>query len=427
MMRLDFLIFYEHASRELENACYLAAILTKRGYKVKIINIRYLWRIFLNPKVVITPYLYGDEDVHEFTGFINGRSRAIINLQYEQIYNDARLASDFSKPTELSAQATHICWGAATKERLSQCGVSSINLPVTGAISMDFNLPELSPFLKTKEQLSGEFNIDNSKPWHLFISSFVYSSLSDSAIDGIEKKIPGYGPFVEIARKSQNQVIEWIKSMALKHSDKVFIYRPHPNEFGTQIVTELEHSSDNIYVIPNYSIRQWVAVCEISSNWFSTSIADCFFARRPCCVLRPIEIPSNFEIKILEGCKFTSSLVEYDNFLSSGNPDLCPMEMTAFSGYYLTDTSRLFGERVADACEQVLHGGVFPFKRSWKDCFTSVKYDALAAFFRLFPKLGSNPKSRFYDFHRMAENTRNDKQLLIQYTSRFNALWNDGR
>ena len=55
-MKLDVLFFYEHASRELESDCYLATILKKRGYKVKVINRRYLWRGFLNPKVIILDF-----------------------------------------------------------------------------------------------------------------------------------------------------------------------------------------------------------------------------------------------------------------------------------------------------------------------------------------------------------------------------------
>lgn len=427
-MRLDYLIIYEHASRELETDCYLASILKHRGYKVKIINRKYLWRVFLDPKVIITPYLYGDNDVHEFTGFISGRKRAIVDLQYEQVYNKARLDSDFSKPSALSSLATHICWGQKTRERMAKEGVLLDNLPVTGAISLDFNRPQLHPLLKTKKELSTEFDLDISKKWHLFISSFVYSSLSKSAIDVIEKKIPRYGPFVEVTCESQKNVLGWIIQMAKKHPDQEFIYRPHPNEFDTPLVKSLEDASSNIRVISNYSIRQWVAVCDTCSNWFSTSIADCFFAKRPCCVLRPITIPREFEIEILEGCKTISTIEEYDAFLSSDSPTISPMDMAAFSGLYLTDTSVLFGERVADVCERVLNGTAFPFSREWRDCFRAFKYDVLATLFRVFPKLGSSKNSRYFEFHCMAINTRNDKVLLRRYMNNFDTFWRkDGR
>lgn len=426
-MKLDFLIFYEHASRELETDCYLASLLKHRGYRVKIINRKYLWRVFLNPRVVIVPYLYGDKDVHEFTGYISGRKRAILDLQYEQIYNNARLESDFSKPSALSSLATHICWGNKTRDRMIKDGIPQKNLPVTGAISMDFNSPQLRSLLKTKESLSEEFELDSGKKWHLFISSFVYGSLSKSALDVIEKKIPGYRPFVEVTCDSQNIVVGWIMQMAKKHPEQVFIYRPHPNEFDTPLIKKLQETSSNIKIISNYSIRQWVAVCDTCSNWFSTSMADCFFANRPCCVLRPITIPEKFEIKLLEGCKTVSTIEEYDAFLSSDCPEICPMDMDAFSGLYLTDTSVLFGERVADACERVLNGTDFPFFREWKDCLRAFKYDVLASIFRLFPRLGGNKNSRYFDFHRMAMNTRKDKELLNQYIDKFDEFWKYGR
>ncbi len=426
-MKLDFLLFYEQASRELESDCYLAALLKQRGYRVKVINRRYLWRVFLNPKVIITPYLYGDKDVHEFTGFICGRKRAIVDLQYEQIYNKARLESAFSRPSALSSLATHICWGNNTRKRMLGFCVSEDNLPVTGAISMDFNRPQLRLLLKTKEELSTEFDLDISKEWHLFISSFVYSSLSKSSIQVIEEKIPGYGPFVEVTCESQKIVVEWIINMAKKHPEQEFIYRPHPNEFDTPLVNNLKIASSNIRVISSYSIRQWVAVCDTCSNWFSTSIADCYFSKRPCCVLRPVTVPERFEIKILEGCKVISTLEDFDAFLSNQNPEACPLNMDVFSSLYLTDTSILFGERVADVCERVYNGNVFPFGREWKDCFRSFKYDVLASIFRLFPQLGGKSNSRFFDFHRMAMSTRNDRLLLHQYMKKIESFLSNGK
>ena len=421
-MKLDFLIFYEHASRELETDCYLASLLKRRGYKVKVINRRYLWRVFLNPRVIVTPYLYGDDDVHEFTGFLNGRKRAIIDLQYEQIYNDARLKADISKPSALSALATHICWGPITKDRLCKFKVNSGRLPITGAISMDFNRPQLRSFLKDKNELAEEFNIDKRKPWHLFISSFVYSSLSSEELQRIKEKIPGYEPFIDVASQSQPIVIDWLKRMAKKHPDIIFIYRPHPNEHGTAIVDELSFYSENIRVISKYSIRQWVTICETSSNWFSTSIADCYFAERPCCVLRPIRIPSEFEIKILEGCRFINEIEEYDRFLKGDREEICPMDLKEFSKFYLTDVSKMFGERVADACVEVVQGDDFPFRRRLKDCFLSLKLDILVALFRLFPFFGRNKDSRFNGLHQVAENTKGNNTLLDQYMERFSVL-----
>lgn len=426
-MKCDFLIFYEHASREMETDCYLAALLEQRGYRVKIINRRYLWRVFLNPKVIITPFLYGDKDVHEFTGFLSGRKRAIIDLQYEQIYNDARLQSDFSKPSVLASLATHICWGRSTRERLLEAGVNGNLLPVTGAISMDFNRPSMRSFLKNKEQLAHEFNIDDRKPWHLFISSFVHGSLNKSALEGLERKIPGYLPFVNVSLESQRVIVSWLKQMAKKHPEIVFIYRPHPNEHDTDIIKDIVNTSENIKVIPYYSIRQWVAVCETSSNWFSTSIADCFFAERSSCVLRPIPIPEKFEVKVLEGCEMLHTVEEYDKFLSCPPQKYTPLNLNVFSGLYLTNTDVLFGDLVANACEEVIKGRNFPFERGWRDCIRAFKYDLMASVFRVLPSLGKDENSRFHEFQVMAQGTKNDRQIMKGYFKIFNSFMRNGR
>lgn len=427
VMKFDFLIYYEHAARELESDCYLASILKKRGYKVKVINRHHLMRVFYSPKVIIVPFLYGDKDVHEFTGYLSGRRRAIVNLQYEQLLNDVGLKAAFYHPSGAARSAIYICWGNNSKSRLLKDGIDAVRLPVTGAIGMDFNREELRSFLKSKNDLAEEYHLKPGKQWHLFISSFSLCSLSETDLGIIEQKIPGYSEFVDVAKSSQSIIVLWLKQMALKYPDKEFIYRPHPNEHNSDVLTDLANSASNIHIIGDYSIRQWVNICETSSSWFSTSTVDCFFANKPCCILRPVIIPSKFDQKIFDGCRPISTPDEFDVFLADPNAQITPLNKEVLSDYYLTTKDKLYGELTADVCEEAFNNDCLPYSRHWKDCLRSFKYDVLASIFLLLPFLGSNKKSRFHGFHMRVQETKYDKILIKEYMNRFNEFFSDGR
>ena len=169
---MDYLIIYEHASRELESVCLLKCELEQRGYTVKICYADDLWRKFYRPKVVIVPYIYSDEEVREFSFFGKYRANKIINLQWEQIFcmNDEK--KGFQKPSGSAKDCVFLAWGEGNKRFLENCGVVPEKIKVTGSISTDFCSTRFHRLNRGRGYLAEHYHIPADKKWMLFISSF---------------------------------------------------------------------------------------------------------------------------------------------------------------------------------------------------------------------------------------------------------------
>ena len=82
---LDVLILYEHRKREIENCALLLEELSYRGYKVRIESIFSPWKYFRNPKVLVVPHLYNEDQLIHFAKNIWLNNTNILSLQYEQV------------------------------------------------------------------------------------------------------------------------------------------------------------------------------------------------------------------------------------------------------------------------------------------------------------------------------------------------------
>lgn len=420
---MDFLIIYENKARELESDCLLAEVLKKRGYSVKIVNERAAFKTFLNPKVVITPYLYSELDVVHFNTFWKKRKRGIINLQYEQVLNDAALDSGFHIPKDSAKFMHHICWGENTKKRLEKAGITNKYLHITGHMSMDLNRNECKGLYYDKKKLQKEFNIPSDKKWNLFISSFVVDGLSKKEQEIVISKIPSYNEFIKISKISKERILKWFEKLCDQHPEQIFIYRPHPAENITKELEQMAKKYTNFVVISDYSIRQWIAVSDSISTWFSTAIIDAFFAEKKCFILRPIEIPEYFDEKLFKNGDFIDNFEELEkNLLGFSESIKFPIEVETISEYYGKKTENFFVNQVADVCELVLNEELdIVTKYSLSHILRTTLVDFFSALVLLIPS--SISLGRFELLHqKMKKNKYKSKRLVRLYSRRFRKL-----
>ena len=103
---------------------------------------------------------------------------------------------------------------------------------------------------------------------------------------------------------------------------------------------------------------------DIIYNWYSTSIADVYFANRSCHILRPIDIPHELECKIFENGKFIRT--EEDFLKSMHSPESSfPIPLENISFAYSND-QYLSYLRIADECEKVIKEDTVYFKSNIK-------------------------------------------------------------
>ncbi|MCI9008633.1 MAG: hypothetical protein HFI13_11050 [Lachnospiraceae bacterium] len=352
----DIIIVYEHRSRELENACLLASELQFRGYKTSIENIYSLKKYFMKTKVIIVPHLYDDFQLITFTKNYWRNIRNIISLQYEQIfYKNRAEENDIHDPVDQAKYAQHTAWGTAQKERYLNHGIQEDHITVTGHMGMDLLKNEFEDYFFKKNELGKKFHIDSQKEWVLFISSFSYVTLIEEETDRVEILDPSARIFKDISEKSYYEILVWLQKAAVIYPEKIFIYRRHPAERYSKEILEIEKKVSNFRCIDQYSIRQWVRVCDKLYTWFSTSIADAYYANKMCCILRPYMIPQDLEIDLMDGA---DTITTYEQFLITldGGFEKFPIKDEAIQYYYGNCQSTFAFIVIADLCESLILG-----------------------------------------------------------------------
>lgn len=357
----DFLINYEHKTRELDSICLIKVELEARGYSVELSCTYDKDRTKPNParrkaKVVVTSALYNDGSLDFFVFGLAGFSQKIVNLQWEQVLSnkDEENLSLFLNPKGLARNALHLCWGPAIRKRLINSGLNSRNLVTTGPIQMDIFRPEFNKLFLSKDELAQRYNLDSQLEWILFISSFTYITMTEEEYSG-ELKIlgPSLNDFLKLSCISKDGILSWIDEAAVKYSNKIFIYRPHPSENSDPKISELEKKHSNFRSIGDLSIKQWIKSSDKLLSWYSTSAAEIYFANKNFYVLRPVPLPFELDVSIYRNAKVIDNLTEFISRLDSNNINF-PLSPDVITQYFQVNPARPTFKVVCDLLVSVL-------------------------------------------------------------------------
>ena len=145
-------------------------------------------------------------------------------------------------------------------------------------------------------------------------------------------------------------MLKWFDKV-LNETDDYIIYRPHPHEVESEKIKRLSLKHDNFICISDYSIRQWIRVCDSIFTWCSTSIVDVYYAKKKCCVIRPIPFPKDMEYRIYLDQKIVSSYEEFKTVLFENKQyDVVGTTIEEYySNSHISDSFAAF----VDMCEDV--------------------------------------------------------------------------
>ena len=351
---VDFLILYEHKARELENSVLLSLYLEKKGYSVKLLQIDSFKNLFVRARVVLAPYAYDNDNVFSFTYFPLCKVKKLINLQYEQIFVEKDEEKKVFYPKDIAQKCQIIAWGNHAYNSLQVCGVKKSNIRMVGHIGMDLDSDRFKCVFGSKKQLSQKLNIPTGKHWHMFISSFIGGNLFQAQIDEVKKVLDDYDERLNTDAVSQSLIVDWFERFLSTHPDTVIIYRPHPNEIITDAIVKLNESHSNFTICSDYSIRQWIRVADSISTWYSTSVADVYFAHKACAILRPYPIPNEYEIQILKDAHLIKTYDDYLDFMDSGSKSF-PICEDIVKGFYINSFNGDCHKRLGNVCIEILH------------------------------------------------------------------------
>jgi len=359
MKMYDFLFVYEVKSRELENICLLKLELEKRGYSVAV---RETWRAIhypyakVNAKVVISFACYDNSQIQYMSSFAKGVEK-ILNLQWEQLYTvgDEEDENCLYKIKDFATQVTHVCWGQFNYDRLTNIsGIKPINLTLAGQLSFDFFKPNLKGYYLSREELLKRYNIDSNQKVYLFISSFSYVDMPDEELKtGVYAQTANDSlDFKSISSKSQQEMLGWVEETLKKHDDIIFIYRPHPAETGNINLETLEKKYKNFRIIRDYSVKQWIVVCDKIYTWYSTAIAEIYAAGKSCSILRPYPLSNKMDIRIYINGDFITTKEEFIESYLEDNTKF-PLDEKQIN-YYYNFSNEYSYKIICDKLEEVL-------------------------------------------------------------------------
>lgn len=366
MKEYDFVFVYEVKNRELENICLIACELERRGYKVGFIGTwdQELQRCFpLKTKVAIAFALYSDSQLN-FIDYHVSDCDKYLNMQWEQVFTNLAANQDetsmitgkvnFYGVSGNAKKAVHIAWGTNTYNRLiEKYNLNEKNIVITGHVALDFLNSKLQSYFLSREDLFAKFGIPCKQKVCLFISSFSYVNMPKATMEWLNNIDNGNDPNVmaTLSIKSQELILMWIEKLLIDNKEMIFIYRPHPAENDNPVLKKMSDRFQNFMVIDEYSIKQWIVVVDKIYTWISTAIAEVYAADKPCGILRPVEIPYNYDMEIYNNASYIS---DYEVFRDSVDSEMTfPVDKKLMDYYYHIDKDYPAFMKVCDLLEKM--------------------------------------------------------------------------
>ena len=430
-MALDFLILYEHIVRELDCDALLMAELRRRGYSVELFQLmdrkklRYFFR--KKPRVIVTSAMYDNETLNSFVYNNVGKVDRVVNLHWEEVLSREQEESDFYNLNENAAKCVHICWGKAAKDRIVKNGVPEKNAVITGAIHLDFFLPQFASLFKTKEELAEEFGLDKNKKWFCYISSFSCAQMDDKEIEELNDMTNlDFTGFKAVGNRSMRVTLDWFDRLLNEHPEIELIYRPHPSEWDSPPLAEMRAKHPNFHVITNYTVKQWIKVSDLLGTWLSTSIAEIYYAGKNCVVIRPERLYDDYDPVTYEGCNAADSYEKLNEYVTNPTMEF-PIDVPLLKSHYDVIDGYPSYMRICDLLEEVYKDPPrdHPFSEGYKPHFNFIKFIALWVFsvmrflhinphwFDFLGKKLTDTTERMINYHAKAHVDPDDLEKLI--------------
>ncbi|NLW79407.1 MAG: hypothetical protein GXY32_08370 [Ruminococcaceae bacterium] len=407
-MPLDFLILYEHVVREYESITLLAEELRRRGYTVDIAQLLdrkklkyFTWR---KPNVVVSSNLYDNEGLNSHVYNNVGVCNKVVNLHWEQMLSDTQEAEPWFNFSGNAKKCVQTCWGQRTRQRLLGHGVPEQNAPVTGAIMLDFLRPEFAGYYQDKRGLCAEHGLDFRRPLWLYVSSFGYASMGDDEVAELSQMAgTDFTEFARVNRESMAETLSWFDRILTAHPEAQLVYRRHPSEWDSPALAALAEKHPGFHVIFSGSVQQWVRAADSIFIWMSTAIAEVYFAKRACHVLRPQPIPHEFDPVIYRDAAALTTYADFEHAVQEKKPPF-PIAPEVIEGYFdASDTPAYL--RMANLLEDVRKNPPrdMPFSAGFTPKFNWLKFFALIGVHILFalklrPEKFRKLLPRFADF-----------------------------
>ena len=369
MKYYDFVMIYEHKVRELECLCILKMYLEKNGYSVllKCLHDEQIFRTTarickprIHAKVLVVYACYNNVTLRGCVGNYISFEK-VVNLQWEQmIARNQENGNSFRNFSGIGKEVVHISWGNKNRKRLiEQAGIPEDKVFLAGNISLDFLRPEFSTYYKSKKQICEQYGFSlNSKICILF-ANYRGADVNEERVKVWKER---YGQsrveVQKLGKKTKEVVLEWIEGAARDFSDYVFIYRPHPGE-NIREVEEKFADIDNVYIISDYSSKQWILIADFLFSWHSTVVIESFIKGKTCYSLEPFGYMVEEDNEIFENMQGIKEYKSFKDVLEGQDFDIKLNREEIINVFGEHDTGEANYVKVGQALETVLKGSKY--------------------------------------------------------------------
>ena len=392
-MSTDFLIFYEHINREVENDSLIKFELNKRGYSCEIMPFdgpeywfKYIFR--KKAKVLVVPWLRTDTNISHYL-YLAKRPYKLANLQWEQVSTKGLRECGMDTFSNNALHAYHLCWGKFSQQILIDKGGEKEKFPIVGAIQQDYGRDIFADYYLSKKEMAQIYSLNESHKWILYVSSYSFANVSQKYIHDLTEEYGDY--FVDDHEQnitSQKITLDWIERYLSNHECE-FIYRPHPTEVASSRLEEMTMNFKNFHVISDFSVKQWGKICEKVNIWISTSSAEFLAMNINYYIIRPIPIQYEHEMESMYDESFSTTYDEFEKVnsheLAEYDKNLLKKRKKAIMKFYEYNETIPAYKRVADALEDILTNGTsYEYKFDSKQKKRSQRIFVRTVFFSFF-------------------------------------------
>ena len=377
MEKYDVLLTYETKNREIENLCLIKRELERRGHTV---GVRMQYSTFfetpdpVDAKLIVIPAYYRPR-ARFYTASHLLSTKKILNMRWEQVYNNQQEndPDPLGSIKEWGRDAVHIAWGARPYKRMTkEWGVPKDHVKMTGHITLDYLRGELRSYFDDKETLAARYGLPKGKRINLFISSLTFVTMHSHVImnSATNEGMNAILTLVDIAKKTQAELLDWFERILEEFPDDVIVYRPHPEEKDSALLSDLANKNPRFFVISEESIKQWILASDKIYTWMSTSVAE-VFAAKGCSVLRPVDIPYQNDMGTYDGADI---IKDYDAFREDFRKDTQNFAISkdVLAEYYYIDPEKYSYELVCDVIEEMLNDDAYLLKEELSNPFKGI-------------------------------------------------------
>lgn len=324
------LFLYEHTVRELDSIVITKMILDKLYGKnnVRIADITFTKRINslkIFPSILLVPFFH---DYSEWLAFVKffvdcyEETPKIANMHWEQL--GSKNSQDFFVPKDRYARDIyHISWSDEFTKFLVKTGSVNPNyIWQTGNPKADLLNRKFWKTYISEQQFKKSLDIPLAAPVYLFIMSFSSAFVSESYIRNVEKKggFINYRNFARLSQESFELSMKELRKFASILSDKngYVLLRPHPFTPLSEVKKWVKDIK-NVRVSRNFPLHEVIFNSTGVISWLSTGTIDSYIFKKPTVILRPKEIPEEYDIDFLNGFNFVSNAQEINDFMRKEN------------------------------------------------------------------------------------------------------------